>query len=76
MHKYTHTQILIQYNGIVYNHKKNEILPLAKIWVDSEGSILSQQLATFSAPGTGFVEDSILTERGWDEVMGIPCKYA
>ena len=75
MHKYTHTQILTQYNGIVYNHKKNEILPLAKIWVDSEGSILNQQLATFSAPGTGFVEDSILTGREWDEVMGIPCKY-
>ena len=65
MHKYTHrhTQILIQYNGIVYNHKKNEILPLAKIWMDSEGIILSQQLATFMAPGTGFPEDSVFTDR-------------
>ena len=44
--------------------KKNEILPLAKIWMDSEGVILSQQLATFMAPGTGFLEDNFFIGQG------------
>ena len=59
----------------MYNHKKNEILPLAKIWMDSEGVILSQQLATFMAPGTGFLEDSFFTDGGgmkwWESPVNI-----
>ena len=29
------------YNGVLFNHKKNEIMPLAAIWMDLETIILS-----------------------------------
>ena len=33
---------VVLYNGILFNHKKNEIMPLAATWMDLEMSILSE----------------------------------
>ena len=30
------------HNGIPFSHKKNEILPFATMWVDLEGTVLSE----------------------------------
>ena len=34
--------VICIYNGILFSHKKNEILPLATTWMDLEGIILSE----------------------------------
>ena len=30
------------YNGILFSHKNNDILPFAMTWIDSEGIMLSE----------------------------------
>jgi len=32
------------YNGILYNHKKNKILPFAATWMDPEIIILNKKI--------------------------------
>ena len=33
LHTHTHTH---KYSGILFSHKKNEVIPLAALWVDLE----------------------------------------
>ena len=40
-HTHTHTHMHV-HNGILFSHKKNEILPLATTWLDLEDIMLSE----------------------------------
>ena len=39
---YTHTHIGIYIYGILFNHKKNGILPFVAMWIDLENIILNE----------------------------------
>ena len=42
MERWLDKEDVVVCNGILLGHKKNEILPLAKTWVDLEGIMLSE----------------------------------